>query len=135
MTSMPVTATIAALLALFMLTLSALVSVRRFAMIQAGRSIDTATFSDCDDEHLRRRIRAFGNFIEYVPVCLLLLALCEWHGASAGLLWILGLALLAGRVCHAVGMLVSTSSTARAIGMLLTYPSLLIPALWLLFVR
>ncbi|OEG01014.1 MAPEG family protein [Aeromonas caviae] len=49
-------------------------------------------------------IRAHGNFAEYVPLTLLLMALCELAGG--GVLWLHlgGVLLLVGRILHAIGI-------------------------------
>ncbi|MFM4862892.1 MULTISPECIES: MAPEG family protein [Aeromonas] len=49
-------------------------------------------------------IRAHGNFAEYVPLTLLLMALCELAGVGALWLHLGGLLLLAGRILHAIGI-------------------------------
>jgi len=120
MTSLPITSVTAAVAGLLMLPLTVLVSMRRMAVGQAR------------DETLRRRIRAFGNFIEYVPMCLILLGLTELAGAPGGLLWVLAGLLLAGRVIHALGMLFDPTPLARTFGMLMTYAAFSVPAVWLL---
>ena len=53
---------------------------------------------------MRSAIRAHGNFAEYVPLTLLLMALCELSGA--GTLWLHagGAMLLVGRILHAIGI-------------------------------
>jgi uncharacterized membrane protein YecN with MAPEG domain len=53
---------------------------------------------------VERAARAHGNFAEYVPFALLLLALCEIHGLPDWALHVFGTLLLAGRVLHAVGI-------------------------------
>jgi hypothetical protein len=97
------------------------------ARIKAGVEVGTS-----DDVRLLRRIRAQGNFIEYVPMALLLCGLAEYRGAANIWLWLLGALLVLGRVCHAVGMLVG-STPMRAVGMLATYGSLLMGAAALAF--
>ena len=62
------------------------------------------SFGDGDSEVLRRRIRAHGNFIEFVPVALLLLALAEHTGMGALFIHLFGIILLAGRISHAYGI-------------------------------
>jgi hypothetical protein len=47
------------------------------------KSLGNVVFGDADNDVLRRRIRAFGNFVEYAPLCLLLLALVELQGACS----------------------------------------------------
>ena len=49
-------------------------------------------------------IRAHGNFAEYVPLTLLLMALCELAGVGALWLHLGGLLLLLGRILHAIGI-------------------------------
>ena len=53
---------------------------------------------------LLRKIRVHANFIEHVPLALLMLALLELAGLWPPMLWVCGGALLLGRVMHAVGM-------------------------------
>ncbi|MES2672255.1 MAG: MAPEG family protein, partial [Pseudomonadota bacterium] len=55
------------------------------------------------DKDLARKVRAHGNFIEYVPVALLILGLLELSGLGATWLWGLGGTLLLARVLHAYG--------------------------------
>ena len=67
-------------------------------------------------------IRAHGNFAEYVPLALLLLALLELAGTPSGLLWAFGLGLLLARVLHALGLArASGYSAGRFGGTLLTF--------------
>ena len=53
---------------------------------------------------MRSAIRAHGNFAEYVPLTLLLMALCELAGVGALWLHLGGGLLLAGRILHAIGI-------------------------------
>jgi uncharacterized membrane protein YecN with MAPEG domain len=80
---------------------------------------------------LLRAIRAHGNFTEYVPLCLILLAFSELNGLPVWGLHLLGSILLAGRLFHAYG-LQSQSLRPRQIGMYLTFASLIAGALSLL---
>lgn len=57
-----------------------------------------------DAPEMRAAIRAHGNFAEYVPLTLLLMALCELAGVGALWLHLGGMLLLAGRVLHAIGI-------------------------------
>ncbi len=56
------------------------------------------------DYTLERAVRVHGNFIEYVPFALLMLALLELSGLGAIWLWIFGTLLLTGRLLHARGL-------------------------------
>ena len=92
-----ITALYAGLLALLFLALSAAVIRQRGA---SRISLGTG-----DDPGLIGRFRAHGNFAEYVPLGLLLMALVEIGGAPAWHMHLLGLLLLCGRLCHAAGLL------------------------------
>ena len=91
----PVTLWYAAALGVLLLVLSWNVLRHRVrALIETGS--DKSPLSD-------RISRVHGNFTEYVPTGLLLLALLEWAGAPALLLHIGGVLLCAGRCLHAWG--------------------------------
>lgn len=59
---------------------------------------------DGGDPALLRKIRVHANFVEHVPLALLMLALLELAGLSPPLLWLLGAALLLARLMHATGL-------------------------------
>lgn len=70
-----------------------------------------------DDGVLQRTIRAHGNFIEYVPLGLLLLLALELEKAPAVFLWVLGAMLILARISHAWGVIQTYGpSPGRAIG-------------------
>lgn len=74
------------------------------------------------DQQLARAIRVQGNFIEYVPLALLMLLLLELSGLAAVWLWGLGGTLLAARVLHAYGLSRSAgTSPGRGLGAVLTF--------------
>ena len=56
------------------------------------------------DPLLARKIRVHANFIEFVPIALLLLWLLELAGLRSAWLWTFGAALLLARVMHAIGL-------------------------------
>ncbi len=49
-------------------------------------------------------VRRHGNFIEWVPIALILLGVLELNGVGATPLHVMGGALVVGRVAHAVGL-------------------------------
>lgn len=107
-----VTALYAAALALILVVLSArVIAVRRRLRIAVG---------DAGDDMLARRIRAHGNFTEYVPLALILMLAGEVAGAPDWMLHVLGAALVVGRVTHAWS-LSAHSIPGRTIGMVLTF--------------
>ncbi len=86
-----VTALYAALLTVWFLLLSAIVIRHRGKGISLG---------DRGDPGLQRAIRGHGNFAEYVPLALLMMAILEYSRTSLYVLHALGLALLIGRILH-----------------------------------
>lgn len=81
-------------------------------------------------------IRSQGNFVEYVPMCLILIGFAEAGGASNGWIHGLGGALLLGRVLHPVGMSPSPKPNAfRFIGTVSTLLVLLVSSLLVLTQR
>ncbi|MFT3671491.1 MAPEG family protein [Aestuariivirga sp.] len=117
---MPITAFYAALLTpvLIFLTLRT-VARRRSARVALG---------DGGDADLLRRIRRHGNFVEYTPFALILLGLAESLGTMAAVLHAGGIALVAGRLLHAVA-LTQSNLRLRVAGMALTLAALAVPAL------
>lgn len=116
--SLPVTAFYASLLGLCYLYLSVVViSVRRREQISLGTG---------DNPELEKLNRAHGNFSEYVPITLILLACLE---SLSGIQWILHVgaaSLLFGRIIHAYGLRHHTgASWQRVVGMLLTFFAML----------
>lgn len=96
MTVPTITPLYAAPLGLVLLLLSVLViRQRRRSGIALG---------DGASRPLLRAMRAQGNFVEYVPLTLLLMLLAELQSAAAPALHLAGLLLLAGRLAHAAGV-------------------------------
>jgi uncharacterized membrane protein YecN with MAPEG domain len=109
-----VTSLYAALLGFVLLWLSIrVIGHRRRARVAIGTG---------EDQGLLRASRAQGNFVEYVPMALILLALLELSGASALMLHALGAGLLGGRVAHGIGIGQEPENLKlRQIGMALTF--------------
>ncbi len=57
-----------------------------------------------DNMELAEKIRRHANFTENVPLALILMAAIELDGASATLLHVLGIALVATRIAHPLGL-------------------------------
>lgn len=124
--SITITPVYAALLAVLLLFLTRLViAVRRSKRVSLG---------DGGEDVLQRRIRAHGNFVEYVPMALVLIAFAEMLGAVSLLVHALGTALLVGRIAHASAILPAEMSLPRRIiGMALTLATIAIAAGTILF--
>lgn len=108
----PITAIFTGLLALMLVGISIRVTVLR-----ARKKID---FFDGGDAELGRAIRVQGNFVEYVPLALALIGLNEWMGAAPWVVYTFGLALVAARIVHALG-LYSNMFPARVVGTSVTW--------------
>jgi len=86
--------------------------------------------NDGGNKDLAKAIRVHGNFSEYVPIALILLASYELNGASAMMLHVLGAALVVGRVLHVIGLTKTIGlSVQRQVGMLSTFFVILILAI------
>jgi uncharacterized membrane protein YecN with MAPEG domain len=111
--------------ALMMVPLSLLVSLKRFELKVA--------YGDGGDRVLGARIRTHGNFIEYAPLSLMVLALVEIADGPPRLVWALAFMFLFARLVHALGMLVLyRSPVARGIAMLTQHAGFVIAGAWLL---
>ena len=78
------------------------------------------------NEDLERAIRAQGNFAEYVPFGLILLACLELNGAAWWLVAIPGITLIIGRLIHAIGINTPPPDfSKRILGMKFTFLTLM----------
>ena len=83
------------------------------------RTTKKIILGDGQDEELEIAIATQMNAVEYIPIALLLLFSLEYNNAHLILVHILGIALIAGRIIHAKGMLSSVLKT-RVLGMQIT---------------
>jgi uncharacterized membrane protein YecN with MAPEG domain len=97
-----VTAAYAGFLSLIFAALSAWVIV--------GRGQFGVYHGDGGKAELNWRIRAHGNFAEYVPLILLLVAFLETTGAGHAMVHALLLTLVVARVMHPIGMVAHEAS-------------------------
>jgi uncharacterized membrane protein YecN with MAPEG domain len=85
-------------------SLHALLLLALIAPISRHRHRHRIGLGSGGDPVLERKIRAHANFIEFVPIALLMLALLELAGLQAAWLWSFGAVLLLARVMHALGL-------------------------------
>jgi uncharacterized membrane protein YecN with MAPEG domain len=112
--SVQITAIYASVLAIVYIVLSYRVAKRR---VKFKVGLGTG-----DNRELEQAVRSHGNFAEYVPFALLLLALYEIGGAPGWAVHLAGAALLIARVLHAVGLTQSSGrTTGRFTGILATW--------------
>jgi uncharacterized membrane protein YecN with MAPEG domain len=77
-------------------------------------------------DDLERAIRAQGNFAEYVPIGLILIACLELNEAPYWLVAIPGITLIIGRLIHAKGINVPPPDfSKRVLGMKFTFNTLI----------
>ena len=113
-----ITSIIAALLTIIFIKLSfAVIGLRRKNKVGLGSG---------GHEDLERAIRAQGNFAEYVPFGLILIACLELNGAPVWLVLIPGVALIIGRLIHAKGINTPPPDfSKRVLGMKFTFYTLI----------
>ncbi|QQO36738.1 MAPEG family protein [Bradyrhizobium diazoefficiens] len=73
------------------------------------RRSNATPFNDGGNEGLRSAIRAHGNFMEYVPIIVLMIAFLEMSGASLRIHLLMG-ALVLSRLLHPLGMYATPGS-------------------------
>jgi uncharacterized membrane protein YecN with MAPEG domain len=99
------------------------------------RIIHNISIGDGNNKDLKILIRRHANFIEYVPICLLLIMLSESNGAGFWLVHLAGSSLLLGRILHLFCLSKSVvKDNVRMIAMLLTFLSLFTGAISNLYI-
>ena len=113
-----VTSIIASALTLIFIKLSfAVIGLRRKNKVGLGSG---------GHEDLERAIRAQGNFAEYVPFGMILIACLELNGAPWWLVAIPGVTLIIGRLIHAKGINIPPPDfSKRVLGMKFTFNTLI----------
>jgi hypothetical protein len=109
--------------------LSALLLVWLSARVIQGRVVFKVDIGDGGNEEMQRRIRVQANFIEYVPLALILMLFIQQAGFSAWIIHAMGITLIVARVLHAMGLGGSSGvSKGRFIGASVTFVLLLVGA-------
>ncbi len=118
-----ITALYAGLLALILMGLS--------IWVIRGRGKYRVGLGDGGNPEMQRAIRVQGNFVEYVPICLILIAALESTKASVYGLHALGIILVVARLAHALGLAGAAGTSAgRAVGTVGTFVVLLAGGVW-----
>jgi len=90
---------------------------------------------DGGDRELLLAMRRQSNFVEYVPLALILIGLLELNHVQPMALHALGAALVVARVSHALGMKIDTMQVpARFIGASLTALVVVVASIWAIVV-
>ncbi|WP_271950981.1 MAPEG family protein [Ruegeria faecimaris] len=120
-------------IALLVTAIFVLMSIPMGILVGIRRSQTGVLLLHGDDDELLRRIRAHGNFTEYVPLALLALAGAEIAGASDWLVGGCGLVLLVARDVHYVSLRSTPDGKGRVIGAALTTLVMLVLSLSILW--
>jgi uncharacterized protein len=102
--------------------LNGLLAIMLAVNVSLNRRKHRIGVGDGGNPEMLRAIRLHANNAEYLALALVLLAVDEILGASEIILYVLGAALLLGRILHAVGLGRSAGTTrGRALGVTLTW--------------
>ena len=99
-----------------------------------GRFKHRAVHGDKGNEDMLIRMRTHANFIEYVPIALILLALLESSNADKTVLALGAGAFFIFRVSHVVGMQQEYPARFRRIGAAGTFTMLIAASIWALVI-
>ena len=126
MESIVVTPMYAGLLGIILLVLS----IRVVAVVRAKGKIG---YGDGGDPDFTTVVRGQGNFVEYVPLTLILIAFAEAGGTSASWIHVMGIALVVGRIMHPFGLTKKPGiDPLRFVGTNLTWLTLLAASVFVL---
>ncbi len=119
---LPITLSTASMLVLFYFVL----------VLTVGRSRGRhkVSIGDGGHDHLLMRMRTQANFVEYVPLMLVLMALLEGAGADRQVLAVSGVLLILFRILHFLGMPRPAPNAFRAIGAAGTILLMICGAFW-----
>jgi uncharacterized protein len=122
--ALQVTTFTAAVLGLLLFVLSyAVVKVRQRASIAMG---------DGGNPALVEKMRAQANLTEYAPMLLILMGLIEYQTGYSVILGVIGVALITGRIAHAIGMAKPAPNAYRVAGTATTWILLVVLSGWAL---
>ena len=127
MHAIPITALYAGMLGIIAVVLGANVGRKRVST--------EVSILHGDDMDLALAIRKHGNFAEWVPLALILIAALELNGVGAVPLHVMGVSLVVFRISHPLGLRAETPqpagrAIARAIGFLGTTLLVSVASIW-----
>jgi len=96
--SMPITLMYASIFAFFALVLSYKAGGFR------GSTGISVLFGEPPNMELAQRVRAHQNFLEYVPIAVIVMGAIELNGGSSMFLYVCGDLLIFARIAHAIGL-------------------------------
>ncbi len=96
--SLPITGLYGAIMMIFALALSARAGSFR------GKSGISILHGDPVNNELAQRVRVHQNFLEYVPMAIILMGILELNGGNTIFLHVFGVVLIIARYAHAIGL-------------------------------
>lgn len=96
--TLPITALYGSIMMIFALALSAKAGSFR------GKSGISVLHGDPINMELAQRVRVHQNFLEYVPMAIILMGLLEINGGNTIFLHVFGVVLIIARYAHAIGL-------------------------------
>lgn len=118
----------------FYAALLGLIAMALALRVVHGRWTRRIGLGDGGDADMTRRIRVHANYLENVPLALLLLLLLELTNVAGTWLHVFGIALLVGRVLHAFGLSRNAgTSFGRLSGTLITWCTIIAMCVLLLY--
>lgn len=96
--ALPITALYAGILTIFALALSARAGSYR------GKIGISVRYGSPENMELAERVRVQQNFLEYIPLALILMGIIEMNNGNSTFLHAMGLILIVARIAHAVGL-------------------------------
>ena len=91
------------------------------------------SIGDGGDGELLKRMRRHANFVENVPLALILIALLEMQSVTSVAIHGLGAALVLGRTMHWIGYGEDVTNPIRGLGAGLTALSIAVSSVWGIF--
>ena len=117
----------------FYAAIFALIYIGLSVRVIALRNAKRVSLGSGGDPALERAIRIHANFIEYVPLALILLIAIEMQHGLRYVLHVLCLLLLIGRICHFFALSrENTANPLRGVGVALTMAVLAVAAIILI---
>ena len=96
--SLPITALYASILMIFALALSIRAGGVR------GKTGISVLFGEPPNMELAERVRVHQNFLEYVPLAIILMGIIELNSGNTTFLHVFGVVLIFSRIAHAIGL-------------------------------
>ena len=112
-----------------------LVSIGVASAAGSARGKAKVSVGDGGSKELLLAMRRHANFVEYVPLALILIALLEVNGVAATAIHALGVVLVIARLSHALGIRADVMTTpGRMIGAVGTMLVTAVSSVWLIVI-